>query len=151
MENTNNKNRKKSKRRKNLKKRYSIVLAILAVLILMIIGGIILTHKPDKDSGKQTNTAANTESPSNENTNAQNESESEKVSDIKAQPVDETNLKNLISNAKGIQTTGYTQDSINALNSAVNDAETLLKTDFSQNEVEDACKKIIDAIQVLKK
>lgn len=59
----------------------------------MIIGGIILTHKPDKDSGKQTNTAANTESPSNENTNAQNESESEKVSDIKAQPVDETNLK----------------------------------------------------------
>ena len=147
MENTNYKNRKKSKRRKNLKKRYSIVLAILAVLI----GGIILTHKPDKDSGKQTNTAANTESPSNENTNAQNESESEKVSDIKAQPVDETNLKNLISNAKGIQTTGYTQDSINALNSAVNDAETLLKTDFSQNEVEDACKKIIDAIQGLKK
>lgn len=149
MENTNNKNRKKSKRRKNLKKRYSIVLAILAVLILMIIGGIILTQKPDKDSGKQTNTAANTESPSNENTDAQDEPE--KVSDIKAQPVDETNLENLISNAKGIQTTGYTQDSINVLNSAINDAETLLKTDFSQNEVEDACKKIIDAIQGLKK
>lgn len=141
MENKNNKTKKGTD-----KKKISIVLVVLAVIVLTAI--CVVIFKPFGNKEKAADNKKTEVSQEVEDNSTEKEEKKEKV---EAKPVDKTVLENLVNNAESIDTTNYTQDSVAAFNTALEEARSVLQTGGEQNQIEGACKKLVDAIQSLTK
>lgn len=141
MENKNNKTKKGTD-----KKKISIVLVVLAVIVLTAI--CVVIFKPFGNKEKVADNKKTEVSQEVEDNSTEKEVKKEKV---EAKPVDKTVLENLVNNAESIDTTNYTQDSVAAFNTALEEARSVLQTGGEQTQIEGACKKLVDAIQSLTK
>lgn len=141
MENKNNKTKKGTD-----KKKISIVLVVLAVIVLTAI--CVVIFKPFGNKEKVADNKKTEVSQEVEDNSTEKEVKKEKV---EAKPVDKTVLENLVNNAESIDTTNYTQDSVAAFNTALEEARSVLQTGGEQIQIEGACKKLVDAIQSLTK
>lgn len=137
MKDENKKVRRYYQKKKNSNKRKKIKIIVGIILLVLIVASIFI-FKSCSNKEKQV------DSKKNETLNTEN-------IEIKAKAVDETVLKDLIENAKKIQTETYTKESVDAFNTALEEAKSLLKGKFEQSQVEDACKKLVDSIQNLQK
>lgn len=153
MEENNKKVESKSKTlTKAQKQKYTKLFIALTVLVVVVICIVIFVSKGNKEKETQKNGDVNTtqqtegigEVPTGTKKGAR------KISDIKAQPLDKSNLEKLINNAETVQTSAYTQESVDALNAAVEEGKAVLESEEEQSKIEGACKKIVDAMQNLK-
>lgn len=135
----NTKNRTKRYHRGKRNKKQYLPILILVLVVLAIIGISAMLFKTSKDDNEKT--------------------EIEKAKDVTieyaekvvAQPVDDTILEDLITNAETIETKGYTKESAEVFNTALKEAKAILKKEYDQTQVNTACKKLLDAIQQLQK
>ena len=67
------------------------------------------------------------------------------------QTVTNDSLKNVINSAGDIDVSVYTDDSVNVLNEAIQNAEDTIKKNASQDELDDSYLNLIKAIQSLQK
>lgn len=137
MKEENKKVRRYYQKKKNADKRKKAGIIIGIVFLLCIIASIFI-FKSCSDRGKQVD-------------DSQKKAIKTSNLEIKAKAVDEIVLKDLIENAKKIQTETYTKESVDAFNTALEEAKSLLEGKFEQSQVEDACKKLVDSIQNLQK
>lgn len=137
MKDKNKKVRRYYQKKKNSNKRKKIKIIVGIILLVLIVASIFI-FKSCSNKEKQV------DSKKNETLNTEN-------IEIKAKAVDETVLKDLIENAKKIQTETYTKESVDTFNTALEEAKSLLQGKFEQSQVEDACKKLVDSIQNLQK
>ena len=70
---------------------------------------------------------------------------------IEYQTVTNDSLKNVINSAGDIDVSVYTDDSVNVLNEAIQNAEDTIKKNASQDELDDSYLNLIKAIQSLQK
>ena len=118
-----------------------MAITIIAVILIVSLASIII-FKPFGNKEKASD---------DKKKEVSKEVQTEDGEKIEAKPVDETVLKNLITNAEAIQTAGYTEESVVVFNTALEEARNLLQINFEQTQVEAACKKLVDAIQQLTK
>lgn len=138
---------KNSKARKiEVKKKISIVLVVLAVIVLAAICVVIF-----KPFGNKEKAAENKKTEVSQEVEDNSTEKEEKKEKVEAKPVDKTVLENLVNNAESIDTTSYTQDSVVAFQTALEEAKGVLQTDGEQTQIEGACKNLVDAIQGLTK
>lgn len=141
MKNEEKKVKKYYRGKRNPAKQKYITIFIVAAILIAVIAGLII-FKPFGNKEKASD---------DKKKEVSKEVQIENVEKIEAKPVDETVLQNLITNAEAIQTAGYTEESVTAFNTALEEARNLLQTNFEQTQVEAACKKLVDAIQQLTK
>lgn len=150
----NQKRRKKSqiKSKNEAKKKYIVILAALIIVVIAAVCIIVLTSKSNKsneDNDTQPPVAISTEGSSE---SSDDNGQSESIEKVKPKPVDKTNLENLIHNASEINVSSYTQASVDALNTAMAEGNAVLDDETAERtKIENACKKLLDAIQGLKK
>ena len=70
---------------------------------------------------------------------------------IEYQTVTNDSLKNVINSAGDIDVSVYTDDSVNVLNEAIQNAEDTIKKNASQDELDDSYLNLVKAIQSLQK
>ena len=70
---------------------------------------------------------------------------------INAEKVDESKLKDMVENAGKIDKSVYTEETVNVLNQAVENAEKTIQGKPKQDEVEDSYLNLVNAIQSLQK
>lgn len=152
MENQKRQKKRQVKKRNSAKKKYVVILAALAIVIIAVVCTIVLVSKVGKDNtdkGNQPPTAISTEGSSED---VDNNGQSAGVAEVKPKPVDKTNLESLIGNAAGIDVSSYTQASVDVLNAAITEGKAVLSDETAERaQIEEACKKLLDAIQGLKK
>lgn len=152
MENQKRQKKRQVKKRNSAKKKYVVILAALAIVIIAVVCTIVLVSKAGKDNTDKVNqppTAISTEGSSE---NLDNNGQSAGVAKVKPKPVDKTNLESLIDNAAGIDVSSYTQASVDVLNVAITEGKAVLSDEAAKRaQIEEACKKLLDAIQGLKK
>lgn len=141
MKNEEKKVKKYYRGKRNPVKQKYVAITIIAVILIVALASIII-FKPFGNKEKASD---------DKKKEVSKEVQTEDGEKIEAKPVDETVLKNLITNAEAIQTAGYTEESVVVFNTALEEARNLLQTNFEQTQVEAACKKLVDAIQQLTK
>lgn len=152
MENQKRQKKRQVKKRNSAKKKYVVILAALAIVIIAVVCTIVLVSKAGKDNTDKVNQPPTAISIEGSSENLDNNDQSAGVAKVKPKPVDKTNLESLIDNAAGIDVSSYTQASVDVLNAAITEGKAVLSDETAKRaQIEEACKKLLDAIQGLKK
>ena len=109
---------------------------ILAALILCIVIAAVAVFAISRMAGKEQTSKNQTEV---------------KALVINAEKVDESKLKDLIESAEKINQSVYTDETVNTLNQAKEEAEETIQGKPNQEEVEDSYLNLVNAIQSLQK
>lgn len=126
------KHKRRYRRYRNKKKKAYI----LAALILCIVIAAVAVFAISRMAGKEQTSKNQTEV---------------KALVINAEKVDESKLKDLIESAGKINQSVYTDETVNALNQAKEEAEETIQGKPNQEEVEDSYLNLVNAIQSLQK
>ena len=126
------KHKRRYRRYRNKKKKAYI----LAALILCIVIAAVAVFAISRMAGKEQTSKNQTEV---------------KALVINAENVDESKLKDLIESAGKINQSVYTDETVNTLNQAKEEAEETIQGKPNQEEVEDSYLKLVNAIQSLQK
>lgn len=150
MENQKRQKKRQVKKRNPAKKKYIAILAVLAIVMIAVV--CILVSKAGKDNTDKENRPPTVISTEGLSEDLDNNGQSEGVASLKPKPVDKTNLESLIDNAAVIDVSSYTQVSVDVLNAAVTEGKAVLADETAERvQIEEACKKLLDAIQGLEK
>lgn len=126
------KHKRRYRRYRNKKKKAYI----LAALILCIVIAAVVVFAISRMAGKEQTSKNQTEV---------------KALVINAEEVDESKLKDLIESAGKINQSVYTDETVNTLNQAKEEAEETIQGKPNQEEVEDSYLNLVNAIQSLQK
>lgn len=126
------KHKRRYRRYRNKKKKAYI----LAALILCIVIAAVVVFAISRMAGKEQTSKNQTEV---------------KALVINAEKVDESKLKDLIESAGKINQSVYTDEAVNTLNQAKEEAEETIQGKPNQEEVEDSYLNLVNAIQSLQK
>lgn len=126
------KHKRRYRRYRNKKKKAYI----LAALILCIVIAAVAVFAISRMAGKEQTSKNHTEV---------------KALVINAEKVDESKLKDLIESAGKINQSVYTDETVNTLNQAKEEAEETIQGKPNQEEVEDSYLNLVNAIQSLQK
>ena len=126
------KHKRRYRRYRNKKKKAYI----LAALILCIVFAAVAVFAISRMAGKEQTSKNQTEV---------------KALVINAEKVDESKLKDLIESAGKINQSVYTDETVNTLNQAKEEAEETIQGKPNQEEVEDSYLNLVNAIQSLQK
>lgn len=126
------KHKRRYRRYRNKKKKAYI----LAALILFIVIAAVAVFAISRMAGKEQTSKNQTEV---------------KALVINAEKVDESKLKDLIESAGKINQSVYTDETVNTLNQAKEEAEETIQGKPNQEEVEDSYLNLVNAIQSLQK
>lgn len=134
------KSQKKTVRKFNLTRVLTSIVAVLAIILVILFGVNYLNKNNDKDSNSNKDKITQ-----QSNSNKKNE---DKGSSDATEPklIDNSVLQKTIDDAKKVDRSYYTDESLAVLDDALSKAESVIQNNGSQQEVNDANMALVDAI-----
>jgi len=126
------KHKRRYRRYRNKKKKAYILAALILCIVIAAVAVFVISRMAGKEQTSKNQTEV-------------------KALVINAEKVDESKLKDLIESAGKINQSVYTDETVNTLNQAKEEAEETIQGKPNQEEVEDSYLNLVNAIQSLQK
>ena len=126
------KHKRRYRRYRNKKKKAYILAVLILCIVIAAVAVFAISHMAGKEQTSKNQTEV-------------------KALVINAEKVDESKLKDLIESAGKINQSVYTDETVNTLNQAKEEAEETIQGKPNQEEVEDSYLNLVNAIQSLQK
>lgn len=126
------KHKRRYRRYRNKKKKAYILVALISCIVIAAVAVFAISRMAGKEQTSKNQTEV-------------------KALVINAEKVDESKLKDLIESAGKINQSVYTDETVNTLNQAKEEAEETIQGKPNQEEVEDSYLNLVNAIQSLQK
>lgn len=126
------KHKRRYRRYRNKKKKAYILAALILCVVIAAVAVFVISRMAGKEQTSKNQTEV-------------------KALVINAEKVDESKLKDLIESAGKINQSVYTDETVNTLNQAKEEAEETIQGKPNQEEVEDSYLNLVNAIQSLQK